>query len=104
MATMTRIDTVQAITFWLDTPFYRDYGPRKSSDDWGNPASAGLCLKRRGIDLFADTPEAESGFAIYLGVHDGRHVVAIKDLFYRGLTGGEVFDDLAEMKRRWMLD
>lgn len=101
---MTRGDEATTARLWLGSGVLvaPESGPRRDRSDFGGPGDVGLNLRRTGRHDIADY--GMSDFGIYLGQHDSKFVVAIKDFFSWQPTTCELFDDLAELKQAWELD
>jgi hypothetical protein len=69
----------------------------------GEPDAVGAHLVR-----VTEDPPGEDDFGLYLGMHRGQHVVAIKDFdaapSAMSLTGCEIFSDVDELRSSWLLD
>ncbi len=83
-------------------PVAPDPVPRRDRSDFGCPGDVDLNLRRTGRRKIADYGTED--FGIYLGGHEGRSVVAIKDFLNWQPTTCEILDDLAELKQAWELD
>jgi len=107
---MKKIDVKLAGQLWMDSPVFnagnKQFSP-KSRSDFGPTESVGLRVKRVGLKALVqpDDPDANETFGVYLGQQpDGSWVVATLAFPANGLSGGESFDSLEELQRRWELD
>jgi hypothetical protein len=101
---MTRGDEAMTARFWLGSGVLvaPEPVPRRDRSDFGGPGDVGLNLRRTGRRSIADY--GMDDFSTYLGEHDGKLVVAIKDFWTWQPTTCEIFDDLAELRQTWELD
>jgi len=96
------IDATTAYNYWLDSPIWGHKRPTKNASDFGDAQTVGLHLKRscltfHQLDITLD-------FGLFLGEHDGKWIVGIKNEDASKLIGGEVFDSLSELRQAWELD
>lgn len=75
-----------------------------SQDDFGDEYTVGLCVKRKGVNIFEGHPD--DTFGLYLGVDaNNRYIVGINKLGARyEFVSGEAFDSLVDLKEKWTLD
>lgn len=75
-----------------------------SQDDFGDEGTIGLCLKRRGRDIFSGDPN--DSFGLFLGLDDNdRYIVGINEIGSKfKFVAGEAYESLADLKIDWVLD
>lgn len=73
----------------------------KSKDDWGDPQTYGLHMKRAGKRF--DELDLDYDFGTFLGKHGDQFAIAIKSLS-AGFIAIELFATLADAKQAWELD
>jgi hypothetical protein len=95
------LDEIGARRYWLETPQPDAHRLRSGPDDFGDPASIGLMLKRRGKAI----PQlGEYDFGIYAGHQGGKWIVIVKDLWTWAPVGYAEYESLDWLKRDWVLD
>lgn len=97
MSPLTREEVGQ---FWLDSPVLQTQRKIAHHEDWGDQATVGINLKRRGVPFYQATEEC---YGLYLGKHEKGFVVGIKS-WVTALKSGELFETLEELKQRWEID
>lgn len=95
-------DAERAYKLCVDTVMPR-VGSMTSRDDFGQPPSYGVNLRRKGANHSPASDWIDGVYGIYLGNHGGKWVVGIKDMFWR-VIGLAEFDTLPELKELWELD
>lgn len=75
-----------------------------NQDDFGDEQTIGLCLKRRGKNIFQGDPD--DSFGLFLGLDDNnRYIVGINKLGSKfAFVSGEAYESLADLKIDWVLD
>ena len=105
MKTCVSVDSVQAIRILLTKAdlVMSDEKRRPSGPfDFGDNETIGLHMKRSGKSLLE---LGEFDFGLYLGEHEGKWAVGIKDMKTKlPLVGAELFDSLEQLKEEWQLD
>lgn len=73
-------------------------------DDFGDEGTIGLCLKRRGRNIFSGDPN--DSFGLFLGLDDNnRYIVGINKLGSKfAFVAGEAYESLTDLKIDWVLD
>jgi hypothetical protein len=92
---------------FLDTNFRSPDFAAKSRDDFGGPHSTNQNLRRRDRpDPNRDTRTADENndYGLYWGKHNGKYVVAVKDLLSFRPKLLLRYDSLEELKKEWELD
>lgn len=96
---MVRKDRDALEEYLLDTLMVAEKRIPTAADDFGDPQTVGLHLKRQGYSIEHDHPEP---FGRYLGQHSDGYVVAVSNVF--DFVGAEVYNTLDELKQEWQLD
>ena|SRR5579863_8125319 len=95
------LDVAGALRYWLTTPALHRPCLRAGPDDFGDPASIGLMVKRRGKDI----PELGLfDFGLFAGRHGEKWVVIVKDFWFWSPVGYAEYESLASLKCDWTLD
>ena len=72
--------------------------------DFGNRDTLGWKLKRKGCYAVADT-EANNLYGMYLGEHNGQHVVGVLNLgSMKDFSATELFENKDEMQTHWVVE
>jgi hypothetical protein len=107
---MREIDMKAAGSVWMESPVFAasnsQYSP-SSRMDFGDAKSVGLALRRIGVKALVQPPdvEADRTFGVFCGQQpSGEWAVVTKAFDMSGISGGEMFDSLEELQRRWELD
>jgi hypothetical protein len=102
----TRLNSKAAYEALINAPMFPMFGEAripKSSKDYGDDKTVGLCLKRKNVNVFKGDPD--NNFGIFLGKQEDKFIVGISKLGSKfDFTGCETFDDFNEMVSEWVLD
>ena len=77
---------------------------RRDRAEFGGPDSYRLKVRRIGRDYPFGDDVRDGDFGLYLGLHEGAHIVAIQSVFPAEIIGYERFPSLEELRRIWELD
>ena len=102
--TMTKLTVDQTLDLIGDSPIFSEKKSPENRGDFGGADTVGLALRRIGISFDSPICGMNECFGKYLGQHGDRWVVATSMFDYSGVSGGESFDTLEDLKRRWELD
>ena len=107
---MKEIDNKEAGSVWMESPVFAasnsQYSPSHRGD-FGDTKSVGLALRRTNMSRFVQPPdpEADRMFGVFCGQQpSGEWAVVTKAFDMSGISGGELFDSLEALQRRWELD
>jgi hypothetical protein len=103
-STMTKLTKEETLGYLGDSPIFGDKKSPANREDFGGPDTVGLALRRIGLSFDHPICGMDECFGKYLGQHGDRWVVATSMFDYSGVSGGEWFSSLEDLKRRWELD
>ena len=101
---MIRKPAQDGAKYFLDSPVFGVKRSPQNKQDFGDPETVGLCLKRVGLHLGSTDYSEDESFGKFLGEHPDGWVVAMDKLDWSGCSGCEVFPSLEALKQRWELD
>lgn len=105
VATVIRKTEQEAMAYYMESPVFNAKRSPSNRSDFGDRETVGLNVRRVGFsDLLPKEFPMDHSFGVFAGQHGDEWVVVTKRFDYSGVSGAEVFPDLASLKQRWELD